>query len=278
MRNPDPDRAKRPTGAILEGWRPVEYGRSHEGVALRAFLPSGVRTITGMLTATVHGEEALTALLASRLLERVPGGETSWAVVPVVNPDGMLAGIRQNAVGVDLNRNFPAASWRPDDSFSYPPGIDPARRSPENRVNRSSPGSSPGSEPETRALIELVERLRPPLVVDLHTPLRAAPRPPRCSRTGRGTPVWFGESAGRGRAAGVPRGVRRLARRTRSPGGRLRTRTGRIARGMRPASGRAGGSAAGRRSHGRLTLRPRGGRRYSTRVTAARFWVVSAPG
>jgi protein MpaA len=109
--------------------------------------------------------------LARRLLERVPGGETGWAVVPVVNPDGMLAGIRQNAVGVDLNRNFPAATWRPDDSFSYPPGIDPADRSPENRVNRSSPGSSPGSEPETRALIELVERLRPPLVVDLHTPL-----------------------------------------------------------------------------------------------------------
>ena len=29
----------------------------------------------------------------------------------------------------------------------------------------------PGSEPETRALIALIERLDPPLVVDLHSPL-----------------------------------------------------------------------------------------------------------
>ncbi|MBA3842250.1 MAG: hypothetical protein H0X39_06475, partial [Actinobacteria bacterium] len=44
-------------------------------------------------------------------------------------------------------------------------------RSPENRTNRSSPGTEPCSEPETRALVALVERLRPPLVIDLHTPL-----------------------------------------------------------------------------------------------------------
>jgi murein peptide amidase A len=159
------------TGGVADGWEPFVYGRSREGVALRAFLPGGDRPPAGILTAAMHGEEALTALLARRLLERVPGDETGWAVVPVVNPDGVLAGIRQNAAGVDLNRNFPAATWRPDDSFSYPPGIDPARRRAENRANRSSPGSGPGSEPETRALIDLVEQLRPPLVVDLHTPL-----------------------------------------------------------------------------------------------------------
>jgi murein peptide amidase A len=156
---------------VLDGWRPVEYGRSHDGVALRAFLPRGDRQVEGLLTAAMHGEEAVTALLTRRLLERVRGDETGWVVVPVLNPDGVLAGIRQNAVGVDLNRNFPAATWRPDDSLTYPPGIDPDRRSPENRTNRSSPGTGAGSEPETLALIELVERLRPPLVVDLHTPL-----------------------------------------------------------------------------------------------------------
>jgi len=158
-------------GNVLDGWRPSEYGRSREGVALRVFLPSGEPPLAGVLTAAVHGEEALTALLARRLLERVPARETRWAVVPVVNPDGMLAGTRQNAAGVDLNRNFPATSWSPEDSFTYPPGIDPALRRPENRLNRSSPGSAPGCEPETRALIELVEQLRPALVVDLHSPL-----------------------------------------------------------------------------------------------------------
>jgi protein MpaA len=159
------------TGGDLDGWRPLEYGRSRDGVALRAFLPGSDRPVAGLLTAAVHGEEAMTALLVRRLLERVPGNATGWVVVPVVNPDGLLGGIRQNAAGVDLNRNFPAATWRPDDSFTYPPGIEPARRRLKNRTNRSSPGSQPASEPETRALIELVGELRPPLVVDLHSPL-----------------------------------------------------------------------------------------------------------
>jgi murein peptide amidase A len=158
-------------GGVLAGWRPLEYGRSREGVALCAFLPSGDGPIAGLVTASIHGEEAVTGLLARRLLERVGADETGWAVVPVVNPDGVLAGTRQNAGGVDLNRNFPAATWSPDDSFTYPPGIDPAERQPENRTNRSSPGSHAASEPETNALIELVERLKPPLVIDLHTPL-----------------------------------------------------------------------------------------------------------
>jgi protein MpaA len=158
-------------GGALEGWQPLEYGRSVDGVSLRAFLPDGGRPVGGLLTAASHGEEALTALLARRLLEQVPGHETSWAVAPVVNPDGLLAGTRQNARGVDLNRNFPASTWRPALSMTYPPGIDPRQREPRNRTNRSSPGAEPGSEPETRALLALVERLAPPLVIDLHSPL-----------------------------------------------------------------------------------------------------------
>lgn len=159
------------TGNLLAGWRALEYGRSRQGVALRVFMPPGERPLAGLLTAAMHGEEATTALLARRLLEQVPGAESVWAVVQVINPDGLLAGTRQNEAGVDLNRNFPAATWSPDDSFTYPPGIDSARRRPENRTNLSSPGPQPASEPETRALMDLVERLRPPLVVDLHSPL-----------------------------------------------------------------------------------------------------------
>jgi protein MpaA len=159
------------SGHLLDGWQPLEYGRSRLGVALRVFMPAGDRPLAGLLTAAQHGEEAVTALLARRLLEQVPGDQTTWAVVPVVNPDGLLAGTRQNARGVDLNRNFPASTWLPDESFTYPPGIDPALRRPENRSNCSSPGPEPASEPETRALMGLIERLAPPLVMDLHSPL-----------------------------------------------------------------------------------------------------------
>jgi murein peptide amidase A len=161
------------TGNLLREWRTVEYGRSRQGIALRAFVPPVDRPVAGLLTAAQHGEEAVTALLARRLLEHVPGDQSAWAVIPVLNPDGLLAGTRQNDAGVDLNRNFPASTWQPGESFTYPPGIDPSLRRPEHRTNRSSPGAQPGSEPETRALMELVQRLRPPLVIDLHSPLEA---------------------------------------------------------------------------------------------------------
>jgi protein MpaA len=159
------------TGNLLDGWRAQEYGRSREGVALRVFLPAGDGPVAGLVTAAQHGEEAVTTLLARRLLERVPASETGWAVVPVVNPDGLLAGTRQNGAGVDLNRNFPAATWLTDASYTYPPGIDPALRRHEHRTNRSSSGAHAGSEPETQALMALVERIQPQLVVDLHSPL-----------------------------------------------------------------------------------------------------------
>jgi protein MpaA len=159
------------TGNELQGWRVDEFGRSRDGVPMRVFLPEGDGPIAGLLTAAQHGEEADTALMARRLLERIPARETRWAVVPVLNPDGLLNGTRQNAAGVDLNRNFPAATWGAESSRTYPPGIAPELRVSANRTNISSPGSHPGSEPETQAQMALVRRLRPALVVDLHTPL-----------------------------------------------------------------------------------------------------------
>lgn len=159
------------TGNLLGGWRVEEYGRSLDGVTLRAFLPAAGGPVAGLLVAAQHGEEAVTALLARRLLERVPGHATRWAVVPVANPDGLINGTRQNAAGVDLNRNFPATTWRSDNSYTYPPEIQQERRVIENRTNLSSPGEHAGSEPESRALMALVERLQPPLVIDIHSPL-----------------------------------------------------------------------------------------------------------
>ena len=159
------------TGNLLEGWQVEEYGRSRDGVALRAFVPAASGPIAGLLVAAQHGEESATALLVRRLLERVSGHATRWVVVPVANPDGLINGTRQNAAGVDLNRNFPTASWRADDSFTFPPGIADERRVLENRTNLSSPGEHAGSEPETQALMALIERLRPPLVIDIHSPL-----------------------------------------------------------------------------------------------------------
>jgi len=161
---------------IADGWTHAEAGRSRGGLPLSVYVPAGAMRVDGLLIAGIHGEEPETLLLARRLLERIDGTDTAWAVLPAANPDGLLAGVRQNAAGVDLNRNFPAASWSPDDSFTYPPGTQERRR--PHRTNRSSPGPEPGSEPETQALLALIDRLEPDLILDLHSPLALiAPTP-----------------------------------------------------------------------------------------------------
>ena len=161
---------------IADGWQEEEIGRSRGGLPLKVYRPAGAGAIDGLLIAGIHGEEPETLLLARRLLERIDGTDTNWAILPCANPDGVLHGVRQNAWGVDLNRNFPSASWQPDHSFTYPPGTQVRRR--QHRTNRSSPGEAPGSEPETQAIITLIEQLAPALIVDLHSPLELiAPTP-----------------------------------------------------------------------------------------------------
>jgi len=154
---------------MVDGWRMEEVGRSRGGLPLCVFLPRRRAPLDGLLLAALHGEEPETLLLARRLLERVPAEASGWALLPCANPDGVLAGTRQNAAGVDVNRNFPAGSWSPEPSFTYPPGcLD--RRSP-HRTNRSSSGTAPASEPETQAVLRLVDELDPALLLDLHSPL-----------------------------------------------------------------------------------------------------------
>jgi protein MpaA len=186
-----PAMATTPGSSLNDGWRDEIVGASRTGLPLRAFLPSGDGP-SGLLLAGMHGEEPETLLLARRLLERVGGDATGWVVLPCANPDGVLAGTRQNGAGVDVNRNFPASTWSPDVSYTFPPGCTDRRLA--NRTNASSPGPEPGSEPETQALMRLVERLEPALVVDLHSPLEVI-----LDLAGEGSPV----ADALGRAAGL---------------------------------------------------------------------------
>ena len=90
----------------------------------------------------IHGDEPATRLQAERLIEELldrPPGRETW-IIPVVNVDGLLGGSKNNARDVDLNRNFAAASW----VATYQGGY--------------FPGATPESEPETQALVALIER------------------------------------------------------------------------------------------------------------------------
>src|SRR5689334_23783137 len=55
--------------------------------------------------------------IARLVVNSRPAGEANVWVIPDLNPDGVIAGTRQNADGVDLNRNFPYR-WRSEEHTS----------------------------------------------------------------------------------------------------------------------------------------------------------------
>jgi protein MpaA len=143
-------------------WDPTSYGRSQLGTSLEVWRPSG--TCELMIHAGIHGEEPETTIALSRALRTLSEPSPHCAVVLAVNPDGLIRGTRGNARGVDLNRNFPTLDWQSDPVEHRSTLDDP-------RDVRLSPGSGPGSEAETAALIHLIEELQPETVVALHAPL-----------------------------------------------------------------------------------------------------------
>ena len=159
------------------------YGESQLGIPLR-FL--GCASECRLLViAGVHGEEPETTVILSRAIRSCAAeGLVTVAAVPAVNPDGLLLGTRGNGRGVDLNRNFPAANWQPE-PVGYRWHVD------EEETVRIETGSEPASEPETAALIGLVERLKPEAVIALHAPLACIDDP---GKTPLG--VWLAEKSG----------------------------------------------------------------------------------
>ena len=97
----------------------------------------------------IHGNECAGLAITSALRRtRLPEGVQLW-LLPELNPDGTAAGRRQNAHGVDLNRNFPYR-WRPNGDPTY------------------YAGPRAGSEPETRAAMRLVLKIRPAVTIWYH--------------------------------------------------------------------------------------------------------------
>lgn len=104
----------------------------------------------------VHGDEPEGVRLATDFLEWLKAESASvkrsWILIPDINPDGSAKGERTNGRGVDLNRNFPSKDW-----------------SAEARAPRYNPGTAPASEPEVRALCDLIEAEKPEVIVHFHS-------------------------------------------------------------------------------------------------------------
>jgi protein MpaA len=109
----------------------------------------------------VHGDESEGVVLANALLNELlapsPRHELrsfnfQLTLIPIFNPDGLLANSRGNAHGVDLNRNLPTRDW-----------------SPGATTARYQPGPAPASEPENKSLVEFIEKESPDFIISLHS-------------------------------------------------------------------------------------------------------------
>jgi len=149
-------------GAASPPLRGLVIGHSVRGNPIRAVAigpDSAVRKV--LVVGCIHGNECA-GVAVTRQLRRVapPPGAQVW-VIDQLNPDGAAAGIRQNARGVDINRNFPYR-WRPLGA----PG------------STFYSGPRAGSEPETSAARKLILRIRPAVTIWLHQHLHMVVRAP----------------------------------------------------------------------------------------------------
>jgi protein MpaA len=133
---------------VSKGTREVLLGRSVDGrpiVAYEVGNPASPRR--ELVVGCIHGNETAGVAIARRLERMSPTDVDLW-IVPVLNPDGVAAGTRGNAHGVDLNRNFPYR-WQRMSGGYYS-------------------GPRPLSEPESRTAYRLIQRLRPQVSIWFH--------------------------------------------------------------------------------------------------------------
>jgi protein MpaA len=132
----------------------LELGHSVEGRPITAVERGTPGGTVVLVIGCIHGDEdAGLAVVDDLMTATVPDGVDLW-LVPSMNPDGQAHRVRTNAHQVDLNRNFPQ-NWGPLGQ----PG------------DSQYAGTGPASEPETAAIVALVERIRPSLTVWYHQDL-----------------------------------------------------------------------------------------------------------
>jgi len=141
-----------PTAAALLGQHHIEGRSVHNIPIMSQVFGQGPDVV--LIVAAIHGDEPAGTPLVRRLAQHLNNnlqllnGRTI-ILLPVANPDGVARNTRENAAGVDLNRNFEAA----------------------NRVNTPATGLVPLSEPETRIIKDLIKQYAPDRIVTIHQPL-----------------------------------------------------------------------------------------------------------
>ena len=129
----------------------LSFGESVQGrplVVHRRGEAGGARVL---VVGVIHGNEQAGLPIVDLLHDmQLDQGVDLW-LVPSMNPDGVAANTRQNAHGVDLNRNF-TIGWEQIGQNGY----------------WQYSGETAASEPETQAMMKLARMIQPDIVIWYH--------------------------------------------------------------------------------------------------------------
>lgn len=104
-----------------------------------------------------HGDEPQAPEILAEFVKNDFPSKNSVYIIPCLNPDGLKSKKRVNSNGVDLNRNFPAKNWE------------------KSEHNEFFGGDFPASEPETKFLCDIIEKLSEKgleLILSIHAPFK----------------------------------------------------------------------------------------------------------
>ncbi|WP_412462507.1 M14 family murein peptide amidase A [Halobacteriovorax sp. RT-2-6] len=133
----------------------LESGKTVNNLEIEAFKNKVDSPRYIYLMAGVHGDEIEGVHCLKEIfswLKTEVETDLPLVVIPIVNKDGVNAGTRVNANGVDLNRNLPTQSWES-----------------EFEEDKYNPGSAPLSEPENQFLNKLFNEYPPAFILSIHS-------------------------------------------------------------------------------------------------------------
>lgn len=135
-------------------WRVIGRSSWKKSIYYREF---GTGEKLTLIIGGIHGDEPAGVIAAVKLAQHIRKNPSSIknrvVIIPCLNPDGLIKGRRTNGHKVDINRNFPSATWSPEYIKDY-----------------NNPGRLPASEPETIIIANAIEEFRPAMIIQLHQP------------------------------------------------------------------------------------------------------------
>jgi protein MpaA len=110
---------------------------------------------TILIIGVFHGEEPQGEYLINEYLKTdLSNIKNKLFIIPCLNPDGKKKNQRQNANGIDLNRNFPTKNWKVTDKKEYFGGFEA------------------GSEIETKFMIDVLNNYKFDAILSIHAPFK----------------------------------------------------------------------------------------------------------